>query len=122
MPDLSEQDPLLPKSSSAPEIHGAQSHSLNNVDIVEVHVTLEEETPHRERSLNNVLAVVFGICLTLSLVLAALPDDFYKGLLPKPTPKTIGQRVSKILEDTPLIGLYSYTSYLLAGLTDSRWT
>lgn len=107
----SEQDPLLPKGSKAPEITCSRPESLNDGSYLESHEELEEaERP--QRALSDLVSLIFGLCLILGFAIILLPDDFLDGLLPKPIPTTINQRVTKILADTPLIGKLSNCSTL----------
>jgi membrane dipeptidase len=108
MPYSTEQDPLLPKDEPAPEIHGSRPQSINNVYIVNTEVVeVPDNNVEPRRSINDLVAMIFGLCLFLSLVLTFLPADFFDGLLGKPAPLTVEQRVNKILTDTPLIGTLS---------------
>ena len=101
-----EQDPLLPKQSRAPEIHGSRPQSFNDdVDIEPTTSQREVNMPPRAKTINDLMAMVFGLCVALSLIFVFLRDDLFDGLLPRPTPATIEERVNHILTDTPLIGI-----------------
>ncbi len=98
-----EQDPLLPKDEPAPEIHDSRPQSINNVYIVNTEDVVEvpdNDVEQRTKSINDLLAMIFGLCLFLTLVLTFLPADFFGGLLGKPARLTVEQRVNKILNDT----------------------
>jgi hypothetical protein len=95
-----EQDPLLPRDEGAPEIHGSRPQSIN---YEETEVFEEDEKPQRQ-PFKDVLPLIFGICILLSLAFIFLPEDTSRGQKPEPT--TIEQRVNRILTDTPLIGTY----------------
>ena len=101
-----EQDPLL---RSRPE-------SINDEYAKEE--LLGERTRPRRSIWNEIGAMILGLCIFSSLVMIFMPsnppdDD-------RPIPKTISQRVNRILEDTPLIGQLN-PSIQETILTKDRW-
>jgi membrane dipeptidase len=100
-----EQDPLLPKDKGAPEIHGSRSPSINNEYISSEGAAEEDGTRHRQ-SPSDWSTVGFVICFLACMLLLLFSDDFLGQLLgdKRPQPKTIEERVNRILSDTPLIG------------------
>src|ERR1700710_2126422 len=105
----SEQDPLLPKDKPSPEIHGSRPQSINNVYVTEAGAPVEViekdddgEPPRFTR--NELPTIMFGLCFFLFISLVVFPylDDVLGDGRPKP--KTIDERVNRILMDTPLIG------------------
>jgi membrane dipeptidase len=98
-----EQDPLLPKDKGAPEIHGSRPQSINNVGNEEAEVFEEDDDTPRRNILENIMPLIFGLCLLFSFALIFLPEDILGD--ERPVPKTVEQRVNKILTDTPLIGI-----------------
>jgi membrane dipeptidase len=100
----SEQDPLLPKNKGAPEIQGSRPQSINNDDV-------QEAAPEKQIRRNapgnfSIVPLIFAFCFFLSLGLFFFGDEVLEDLFPekRPNPKTIEERVSRILSDTPLIG------------------
>jgi hypothetical protein len=105
-----ETDPLLPNDRGAPEIHGSRASSINNVVVIETGVNEEDGQPQRpRRAADDLMAVIFGLCLLVSLALMFSPDGWFDDILGdrRPAPQTIEQRVNRILTDTPLIGPHS---------------
>ena len=98
-----EQDPLLPKDKGAPEIHGSRPQSINNVGNEEAEVFEEDDDPPRRKILGDIMPLIFGLCLLFSFALIFLPEDILGD--ERPVPKTVEQRVNKILTNTPLIGI-----------------
>lgn len=98
MASYTEQDPLLPGDKRSPEIHGSRAQSINDDYAKE---TLGEERPGRS-VWNDLGAMLLGICIVFSLAMIFLPSD--TGEDERPVPRTIDERVNRILEDTPLIG------------------
>lgn len=102
-----EVDPLLPNDKGAPEILGSRPQSINDGGNEEQ--GLEDNLRHNVRS--NIMPIIFGICFFASISLVLFPDGFLGRLLGdrRPVPKTLEQRVNRILEDTPLIGAFVAT-------------
>ena len=101
MSHYSEQDPLLPKDKGAPEIHDSRPQSISDVTVQEV-LEKDEDMPRRH-SFGSLMPVILGLCLVLSFAFLFLSKDTLGD--ERPAPRTIEQRVSKILTNTPLIGL-----------------
>jgi membrane dipeptidase len=102
-----EEDPLLPKDKGAPEIQGSRPQSINNEYVIE-EVSDEEKEP-RSKGINDIVAMIFGLCFFASIFLILVYPDGPLGDLfgdKRPAPKTLDERVTRILEDTPLIGIY----------------
>lgn len=97
-----EDDPLLPKDNRSPEIHGSRPQSINYVTGVEQEEKDNDQSPRDAR--NSLGAIIIGLCIFFSLSFIVLPwlDDLGDDV--KPNPRTIEERVNKILTDTPLIG------------------
>jgi membrane dipeptidase len=94
-----EEDPLLPKTKGAPEIQGSRPQSIN-------HELIGEDSSQRQQTgfgglIHCVIGILFFVLLFLTLAPEAL-DDFLGDR--RPTPKTLEERVDRILTDTPLIG------------------
>ena len=94
-----EQDPLLPKSKRSPEVR-SRPESINDEYAKEE--LLEDERRPRRSLWNDVGAMILGLCIFSSLVMIFMPSN--SPIDDRPVPKTISQRVNRILEDTPLIG------------------
>jgi hypothetical protein len=104
-----ETDPLLPNDRGAPEIHGSRASSINNVVVINEEDE-EDGQPHRpRRATDDLMAMIFGLCLLVSLALMFSPYGWFDDILGdrRPAPQTIEQRVNRILADTPLIGPHS---------------
>lgn len=92
-----EGDPLLPKDKGAPEI------------VEEDGSDDDGQLRSRGNGLNNLLATVFGICFFASIFLVLLNPDGPLGDPfgeQRPLPRTMEERVDRVLQDTPLIGIY----------------
>ena len=98
-----EQDPLLPKDKGAPEIHGSRPQSIKNVGNEEAEVFEDDDDTPRRKILGDIMPLIFGLCLLFSFALIFLPEDILGD--ERPVPRTVEQRVNKILTDTPLIGI-----------------
>jgi membrane dipeptidase len=107
----SEQDPLLPKDAGAPEIQGSRPQSIKNVGAQEAEVfeDVQDDNTQRRKILGDIMPLIFGLCLLLSFVLIFLPEDILGDR--RPVPRTIEQRVNRILTDTPLIGILTSKRY-----------
>lgn len=119
-----EQDPLLPKDEQAPEIMGSRPTSLKSfydveteADIAENEGEDEDDNDPKRHFVNDVMAMVFGVVLLFCIVFIFLPDGFMGD---KPAPKTIEQRVRRILIDTPLIGMISMSRRISTHIY--RWS
>jgi membrane dipeptidase len=102
-----EGDPLLPKDKGAPEIQGSRPQSINNEDAIEEPVSDDGNGTTRNGH-TGLVAMLFSICLFGGIFLMLLFPDGPLGDLfgeKRPTPKTLEERVNRILEDTPLIGI-----------------
>ncbi|KAF8850467.1 hypothetical protein BDZ45DRAFT_731541 [Acephala macrosclerotiorum] len=102
---FTEKDALLPKDEKDLEIIGSRPSSSKNFYDTEADIAGnegEDEDDHdpKRHLLNDIMAMVFGIALLLSVVFIFLPDSFWGD---KPGPMTVEQRVHRILSDTPLI-------------------
>ncbi len=116
----SEQDPLLPKNAPAPEIQGSRPQSLKDVTVSRAELgEAEAEAKPRPRAFNDILAVILGLCFFATVAFIFVPDDILDGL--QPEPRTIEQRVNKILANTPLIGI-SVIFLEHQSLISHRWT
>ena len=118
-----ERDPLLPNDKRAPEIQGSRPQSINNEYAIEERVSDDDNSPQRN-GLNDLMAVIFGICLFGILFLVVFPDGPLGDLFGdrRPTPKTLEDRVNRILEDTPLIGMSYALLVRSLLLIIYRWT
>jgi membrane dipeptidase len=103
----SEVDPLLPKDRGAPEIQGSRPQSINNEYVIEEQVS-DDENGERRNGFHDFMAIIFGICFFAIITLILFPDGPLRDIFgdPRPAPKTLEERVNRILEDTPLIGIY----------------
>ena len=92
----------MPKDEPAPEIQGSRPQSFKDVTVPQSQVEVGE-AKSRTRALNDIMAVMLGLCFFVTLAFLFIPDDFLDGL--QPAPRTIEERVNKILTNTPLIGI-----------------
>ncbi len=102
---FTEQDPLLPKAERSPEIQGSRPSSINDICDVENRISEGDHQPARQ-VFNDFMAMIFGLCVIVSFAFIFLPDDVVRDR--RPIPKTIEERVNRILTDTPLIGTSRY--------------
>ena len=101
-----EQDPLLPQGPKAPEIiANSRPQSLKDDSYPESRAYSNIGQP--QRTFGDFLTLILGIALILGSVYILSPDNLIPGVLPRPGPVTVDQRVAKILENTPLIGTTS---------------
>ncbi|KAH7408916.1 membrane dipeptidase-like protein [Cadophora sp. MPI-SDFR-AT-0126] len=112
----SEQDPLLPRNKRSPEVHGSRPESINDEYAKED--PLEEERRPRRSIWNDVGAMLLGLCIFSSLVMINMPSDLLGD--DRPVPKTISQRVNRILEDTPLIDGHNDLAILIRFLFNNQ--
>jgi membrane dipeptidase len=104
----SEQDPLLPQDKGAPEIIGSRAPSIygnnyiGNGETTEDDGSQSHQATRSERSY-KFLMIVIVIYFALLVYLSQFIGDW------RPAPKTLEERVNRILSDTPLIGTYSTT-------------
>ncbi|RDL41419.1 Dipeptidase [Venustampulla echinocandica] len=96
-----EGDALLPTSNRAPEIPASQPPSLKEAYEPELQSFRKLKPPR------NFIWTVIGLCVIVSTTVFITSQDFYseffKHLKPLPSPRTIEERVNKILTETPLI-------------------
>lgn len=98
-----ERHPLLPRHKQSPEIQGGEVKSFVDANPTEA-APGDEKASGRPRCTSNDLgAVLLAICIVCSLAMLFLPEGTGDQ---RPGPRTISQRVNKILESTPLIGKY----------------
>lgn len=115
-----ETDPLLPQDKPAPEIHGSRASSINDVTVPEVE--LEDEVPRLRRRSESLIWITLSFMGLLTIAVLLTPNDFFDAMFGNEwsRPKTIDQRVNRILADTPLIGRFPPRQPELP-LTSSRW-
>lgn len=103
-----EQDPLLPKGKGAPEIQGSRPQSINDEYVIEEQDS-DEDNQLRHNTFNNLMTIIFGACFFGSIFVILFTDGPLGDLFgdQRPLPKTLEERVNRILEDTPLIGIHS---------------
>ena len=109
----SEQDPLLPNDKQAPEVQGSRPQSFKDVTISQAELGHHPDADasndeHSRSTINDVLVLFAGLCFFLTLGFMFVPDDPLGGW--QPGPRTIEQRVNKILTNTPLIGRFINSS------------
>lgn len=104
MANYSEQDPLLPKDKQAPEIQGSRPSSIQGIEDEEA-ASKRFSEPAKGTS-SGIVALLVGTCVLLLFSVLVFPESFGRTLPDdqKPLPKTLEQRVSRILANTPLIG------------------
>ena len=110
----SEQDPLLPNDKQAPEIQGSRPQSFKDVTVSQAELGHTPQADasndeHTRSTFNDIFVLFLGLCFFLTLGFMFVPDDALGGW--EPGPRTIEQRVNKILTNTPLIGI-SITSVI----------
>lgn len=96
---------LLPSASKGPEIGSDFQPKIDDDDSY-------LEANHRRGNRKDCVFLILGLCLILSFVYPQwpLPTNFVAEVS-QPTPLTVGQRVTKILTSTPLIGKNIARSY-----------
>ncbi|KAH9208928.1 membrane dipeptidase-like protein [Leptodontidium sp. 2 PMI_412] len=111
----SEQDPLLPGDKRSPEIHGSRPQSINDEYVKE---EILDDTRARRSIWSDIAPMIFGLCIFSSLVMIFMPSDLLRD--DRPIPKTISQRVNRILEDTPLIDGHNDLAILIRFLFNNQ--
>lgn len=102
-----ESDPLLPKDEPAPEIHGSRAQSIDDVAGHEDQLVDDNNAAQARKGVGDLVALFTGFVIIALLALMLFPEGARKiGDIIDPTPRTIDQRVTKILKDTPLIGTF----------------
>lgn len=105
-----EEQSLLPKSKGAPEIYGSRPPSLNNGTSSNEEEAAEWNSYRPRPSSRN-----WPATLSLGLLFVGLVVLLFSQSVDLPSkPKTIEERVYRILSDTPLIGRH-FGSFLLFG-------
>ncbi len=120
---FSERDPLLPNDKQAPEIQGSRPQSFKDVTVSDAELghTQQPEARNGEQTsstFNDILVLFVGLCFFLTLGFMFVPDDALSDW--QPGPRTIEQRVNRILTNTPLIGIHHFICQML-DLTSRRW-
>ena len=101
-----ETDPLLPNNKGAPEIQSSRPQSINNEYILEEQASDEEKEPTSfVETIIRPIALIFVAAFLLALLDFGIDGlgRFFDGD-DRPAPKNLDERVTRILEDTPLIG------------------
>ncbi|TVY56101.1 Dipeptidase sirJ [Lachnellula cervina] len=121
-----EEDPLLPRDTRAPEIHGSRPQSIKE-GYVSAETTnqlsndgnADELYVGRPNYLNHSVFLIIFLCI-FSLGLWSVPN--FKDIFGdrKPGPQTIEQRVNKILTDTPLIDGHNDLAILIRFLYNNQ--
>lgn len=118
-----EQDPLLPPERSSPEIKDSKE-TQNGCD--------EPTNGRGKRPFSDLMAAVLGLCSLLILTMLIIPDGFVDDVFNhhwpfgNQEPKTVEERVDRILSETPLIGMVisesriAYISQLFVKVTNKR--
>ncbi|PMD31970.1 hypothetical protein L207DRAFT_500327 [Hyaloscypha variabilis F] len=119
----SERDPLLPNDKQAPEIQGSRPQSFKDVTVSDTELghTQQPEASNDEQTsstFNDILVLFVGLCFFLTLGFMFVPDDALGGW--QPGPRTIEQRVNKILTNTPLIDGHNDLAILITFLTQNQ--
>lgn len=101
-----EQDPLLPRDDSAPEIHGSRPQSINDVGNYD----RDAFDAYDEKPKRSISSYCFLTAFSLLVIWIVLPElaNFIRDSGPHrvPTSRNIDERVNSILTQTPLIGEY----------------
>ena len=114
MPYPTEQDPLLPIDKPAPEIQGSRPQSIKDVGDVETQPQDNHVRPPRSL-LDNLMTMMIGLCAVAVIIVIFMPEWFLGDIGGdwRPPPRTLEERVARILTDTPLIGKFPYLLVLL---------
>ncbi|KAL3418195.1 membrane dipeptidase [Phlyctema vagabunda] len=112
-----EEDPLLPRDRQAPEIQSSRAGSINDIRNEEAQEPKSDARPSRQ-VLNDLMALVIGLSAVFVFATVFFPSDVFGD--GKPQPKTIDQRVSSILADTPLIDGHNDLAILIRFLYNNH--
>ncbi|RAL58318.1 hypothetical protein DID88_006430 [Monilinia fructigena] len=119
-----EQDPLLPRDKSSSEIKVSSPSS--QIERKDNQYDFDSTTSRGKRSFNDLMAVVLGLCSVLILTMLVIPNGFMKDTFHRgwpsghQNPKTIEERVDKILLDTPLIDGHNDLAILIRSVYKNR--
>lgn len=102
----SEQDPLLPGDKGAPEIHGSRASSIYDNSFTVNERPTEEDGQQRQQPASRGKLLELVIYFAVYVALLFVSGSFFLGQLgdQRPEPKTLEERVDRVLSDTPLIG------------------
>jgi hypothetical protein len=102
----SEEDPLLPWDKGAPEIHGSRASSLHDNSNTFNERTTEEDDQQRQQPASRGKSLEVVIYFIIYVALLLFSGKFFLGQLgdQRPEPKTLEERIDRVLSDTPLIG------------------
>lgn len=120
-----EDDPLLPKAPSAPEISRSRPQSFKdgNETYYFKEIQIEDEDPgSHDRTFFHECVTVLALCAVFSLIFIFYPQETSDDI--SPITGTLDERVARILTETPLIGqIYIVTvCHTQLCLTAHRWT
>jgi hypothetical protein len=99
-----ENDPLLPRDSQSPGIQCSRSQSIGDVEEKDQEIIEDHRT--WRKGMDDAGSMLLRFCLIVALSLGVLYLGSQKQGDQRPVPKTINQRVNRILESTPLIGTF----------------
>ncbi|KAM0126450.1 hypothetical protein ACHAP3_009260 [Botrytis cinerea] len=112
-----EQDPLLPPERSSPEIKDSKE-TQNGCD--------EPPNGRGKRPFSDLMAAVLGLCSLLILTMLIIPDGFVDDVFNhhwpfgNQEPKTVEERVDRILSETPLIDGHNDLAILIRSAYENR--
>lgn len=96
-----EEQSLLPRSKNAPEISGSRPQSINlngsisNDEVAQFNICNPQQPSRSLRAILSTGLLLIGLVVLL----------FWRPFLSaRPEPRTLEERVNRILSDTPLIG------------------
>ncbi|CAD6445745.1 1d041f54-115d-4e15-90a1-b00bd05db96a [Sclerotinia trifoliorum] len=125
-----EQDPLLSTDKSSAEIKCSSHQNINADDPDNPEDTrngcFEPTTGRGKRSFNDLMAGVLGLCSLLILTMLILPGGFVNDTFDhgwpfgSQEPKTVEQRVDRILTETPLIDGHNDLAIFIRSVYKNR--
>ncbi|TVY81844.1 Dipeptidase sirJ [Lachnellula suecica] len=117
-----EQDPLLPGDKQAPEIQGSRPQSIRAQYLSAETEELSNDGLPTWKPWKNFTGIILVICIYGILIVLYTQESLLRGIFGDgtPEPKTIDQRVTQILTNTPLIDGHNDLAIMIRFLFNNQ--